>query len=202
MTTMTPHPFLPLTKSLVLAVCALLSAASALAEQADRYKKTNLEADHWIIDDKKKVTTLTGDVVVTRGTLTIKAAKAVSTEAADGTNFVVLTGGPGGQVFFRQKRDGGPDLWMEGVANRVEYDEKTELVKFITKADVKYLENKKVTQEQEGEFLSYDSSTEVFVGANNASGSSVSGGGRVKLTIQPKLEQPKAEQPKSEDQKK
>ncbi|HTD04710.1 lipopolysaccharide transport periplasmic protein LptA [Undibacterium sp.] len=173
-----------------------MSTASALAEQADRYKKTIIEAESGVTDNKKKINALTGDVTVTRGTLTIKTEKAVTTEAADGTMFVVLTGGPGGQVFFRQKRDGGPDLWVEGVANRMEYDEKTELVKFFTKAHVKYLENKKVTQEQEGEFLSYDSRNEVFVGTNNASGSTVAGGGRIKLTIQPKLEQPKSEEQK------
>ncbi|GGC80838.1 lipopolysaccharide transport periplasmic protein LptA [Undibacterium terreum] len=193
---MTQPTFAPLSKSLILAACAFLFSATAVAEQADRYKKTDIEAEHYASDDRKKITVLTGDVVVTRGTLTIKSAKAVNTETAEGTMFVVLTGGPGGQVFFRQKRDGGPDLWVEGVASRVEYDEKTELVKFITKAHVKYLENKKVTQEQEGEFLSYDSKNENFIGANTASGQSVPGSGRIKLTIQPKLEQPKPEEQK------
>ncbi|MES2105874.1 MAG: lipopolysaccharide transport periplasmic protein LptA [Pseudomonadota bacterium] len=193
---MTQYSYARLSKLVVLAACVLFSTTTALAEQADRYKKIDLEAEHGFADDKKKIRTLTGNVEITRGTLLIKADKAVATEAADGFQFIVLTNGPGGQVFFRQKRDGGPDLWVEGVANRMEYDEKTELVKFFSRAHIKYLENKKVTQEQEGEFLSYDSKNEVFVGANNSSGSTVSGGGRIKMTIQPKLEQPKSEEQK------
>ena len=196
MTNMTHTFFTRLPGKLILATSVLLSATSAFAEQADRYKKTVIEAESGFTDNKKKVNTLTDDVLVTRGTLIIKAAKAVTTETADGTMFVVLTGGPGGQVFFRQKRDGGADLWVEGVANKVEYDEKTELVKFITKADVKFFENKKITQEQEGEFLSYDSRNDVFVGTNASSGVRQPGAGRIKLTIQPKLEQPKPDEQK------
>ncbi|WP_394777751.1 lipopolysaccharide transport periplasmic protein LptA [Undibacterium sp.] len=183
--------FAQLPESLLLAACMLFPAATALAEQADRYKKIDLEAEYSLLDDKTKVKTMTGNVEITRGTLLIKTDKAVATEGPEGFQFIVMTRGPGGQAFFRQKRDGGTNLWVEGVADRMEYDEKTEVVKFFNKAHVKYLEGKKVTQEQEGEFMSYDSKTENFIGANNASGNSVSGGGRIKITIQPKLEEPK-----------
>ncbi|MFZ6646635.1 lipopolysaccharide transport periplasmic protein LptA [Undibacterium sp. TJN25] len=190
-----------LPKSLFLAACILLPAA-VLAEQADRYKKIDLEAESSVLDDKTKIKTMTGNVEITRGTLLIKTDKAVATEGAEGFQFIVMTRGPGGQAFFRQKRDGGPNLWVEGVADRMEYDEKTEVVKFFNKAHVKYLEGKKVTQEQEGEFMSYDSKTENFVGANNASGTSVSGGGRIKITIQPKLEEPKPDSPTTQNTQK
>lgn len=170
----------------VLLLC-LSPLTSAYAEKADSQKETNIEAEHSTIDGKKNIT-LDGEVTLTRGTLMVKAERATVTENADGSKYIVLFSSTGKRANFRVKRDGGNDLWVEGEADRIEYDEKTELVKFITKAKVRYLENKKITQEQEGEFLSYDSLNDVFVATNTASGKHVPGAGRVKLTLQPKTE--------------
>lgn len=173
-------------RHLTISLCCLLPLATAHAEKADSLKETNIEAELSNSDGKKNITTLTGDVVLTRGTLIVKADRAVITQTPDEHLNVVLFSNPGKQNFFRQKRDGGDDLWVEGVADRIEYDDKTELVKFISKARVKYLEGKKVTQEQEGEFLSYDSLNDVFLATNTTTGNRVPGAGRVKLTLQPK----------------
>lgn len=160
----------------------------AYAEKADSLQRAELSAEYTIFDGKKSITTLTGHVELTRGTLVVRADRAIFSESTEKSRNFTLFGEPGGQVFFRQKRDGGPDLWLEGSADRVEYDEKTELVKFITKAKVRYLEGKRVTQEQDGEFLSYDSLNDVFIATNSSSGKHVPGGGRVTLTIEPKVE--------------
>lgn len=175
---------------LAISVCSLFPLHSALAEKADSQKETNIEAELSNSDGKKNVHTLTGDVVLTRGTLIVKSDRAIVSKTADEHMTVVLSSKPGKQNFFRQKRDGGDDLWVEGVADRIEYDDRTELVKFISKARVKYLEGKKVTQEQEGEFLSYDSLNDVFVATNTSTGNRVPGAGRVKLTLQPKPAKP------------
>ncbi|CAN5853849.1 hypothetical protein BH11PSE12_BH11PSE12_12170 [soil metagenome] len=173
-----------------LIVCCLLPAfigiGSAHAEKADSLKATDIYAELATVDGKKNITTLTGDVILTRGTLIVKAERAVITEVADGHKNAVLFAAPGKSASFRQKRDGGTDLWVEGEADRIEYDDATELVKFISKAKVRYLEGKKITQEQEGEFLSYDSLNDVFVATNTVDGKHVAGAGRVKLTLQPK----------------
>ncbi|MDE2428164.1 MAG: lipopolysaccharide transport periplasmic protein LptA [Burkholderiales bacterium] len=171
---------------LVSAICTLTNAAHA--ERADSNKEMTIEAEHLVSDGKKNTRVLAGDVIATRGSLLVKADHAVVTEASDGYQSVLLTGKPGHKITFRQKRDGGPDLWVEGEADRAEYDERTEFVKFISRAKVRYLEGKKVTQEQEGEYLSYDSKNDVFVGTNSSDGQQIPGGGRVKLTLQPKTE--------------
>lgn len=172
---------------LMLSLC--LPLTEAYAEKADSLKKAEFSAEYSIIDGKKNITTLSGHVELTRGTLIVRADRAVATGNTEKSRNFVLHGTPGEQVFFRQKRDGGPDLWLEGVADQVEYDENTEMVKFITKARVRYLEGKRVTQEQVGEFLSYDSLNDVFVAANSSSGKHIPGAGRVTLTIEPKAEQ-------------
>lgn len=170
----------------VILLC-LSPLTAAYAEKADSQKETHIEAEHSTIDGKKNIA-LDGEVTLTRGTLTVRAERATVAENVDGSKYIVLFSGAGKRANFRVKRDGGSDLWVEGEADRIEYDEKTELVKFIAKAKVRYLENKKVTQEQEGEFLSYDSLNDVFVATNTASGKHVPGAGRVKLTLQPKTE--------------
>ncbi|MFZ6848213.1 lipopolysaccharide transport periplasmic protein LptA [Undibacterium sp. RuRC25W] len=159
---------------------------SAHAEKADSKKEMVIEADHLISDGKTNVTTCSGDVHITKGTLVVSAERAVASKTPDDFQNVKLYAKAGGKVRFRQKRDGGPDLWVEGEAERAEYDEKTEFIKFISRAKVRYLEGSKVTDEQEGEYLSYDSKNDVFVGSNTSNGTAVSGGGRIRLTIQPK----------------
>ncbi|MES2047035.1 MAG: lipopolysaccharide transport periplasmic protein LptA [Pseudomonadota bacterium] len=164
----------------------------ASAEKADSLLEAKISAGYTIFDGKKNVTTMTGHIELTRGTLIVQADRGVVSEGGEKSRNFALYGDTGSQVFFRQKRDGGADLWLEGNADRVEYDEKTELVKFISKARVRYLEGKRVTQEQAGEFLSYDSLNDVFIATNSSSGKYVPGAGRVTLTIEPKLE-PKIE---------
>lgn len=170
----------------------MLCSAPALAEKADSQKSLSIKAEQWIINTKPTITmTLQNAVLLERGTLTIKADQGVVNEASDGKHSAVVTGHPGKQVFFRQKRDGGNDLWVEGVADKVEYDERSEVVRFISKAHIKYLENSRITLEQEGEFLSYDSANDVFMGANSVSGQHVPGAGRGQMTIHPKPEDSK-----------
>jgi lipopolysaccharide export system protein LptA len=171
-------------------LCGLAWTQAALAEKADSYQDMHVTGEQWTLDNKRKVLTLGDAVQIVRGTLHVKADKGVVT-GPDGNRYAVLTASPGKQVFFRQKRDGGPDEWVEGVADRVEYDEKTEIVKFISRANVKSLEGKKVTNEQKGEFLSYDSVNDYFVGANSTSGKHVPGAGVLEMTISPKQEDPK-----------
>lgn len=156
------------------------------AEKADSFKETTIEAGYSESDGKTSVRVLSKGVQLVRGTLVVNSEKAVVTEAPNGDQFVVLTGGVSKKVSFRQKRDGGPDLWVEGEADRAEYNQTTEIVKFISKAKVRYLEGKKVTQEQEGEYLSYDSKNDIAIGTNSTTGQHVDGAGRVKITLQPK----------------
>ena len=162
---------------------------SAHAEKADSEKPTNVEANQMAYDDVKQINTFTGNVILTRGTLIMKAEKMVVTQDPAGYQFATLYAGSGGLATFRQKRDGGPNLWIEGqAADRIEYDAKTEIAKFFSKAKVKLLEGASPTDEVEGEFISYDSRAEFYSVNNTASGESKPGAGRIKAVIQPRSE--------------
>lgn len=168
---------------LIIALCGA-AAGTAFAEKADSNKPTEILADSLFDDDVRQIRTLTGNVILTRGTLLMKAGKAVVRTDPEGYQFATFTAAPGSVATFRQKRDGG-DLWVEGQAERIEYDNKNEIVKLFSKAKLARLEGSKVTDEVEGAFISYDSRKEFFAVENTASGESKPGAGRVKMVIQP-----------------
>lgn len=171
----------------LIAVAALsLVALSAWAERADSLKQAEIKFDNGNMDEVTQTRTLTGNVVMTRGTLIVKADKAVLKESPEGYMYLTLTAAPGKTASFRQKRDGGPDLWVEGQAQRIEYDERTELVKLFSSAVVRQLENGRLSSEVNGAFISYDNRTEVADVRNDASGQSKVGGGRNTLILAPR----------------
>jgi lipopolysaccharide export system protein LptA len=159
------------------------------AEKADSEKPTNVEADQMAYDDIKQVNTFTGNVILTRGTLVMKGGKLVVTQDPAGYQFATLYAPPDGLATFRQKRDGGPDLCVDGQAERIEYDGKADLVKLFSRARVRRLEGTKPTDEVQGEFISYDSRSEFFAVHNTPAGESKSGAGRIKAIIQPRTDQ-------------
>jgi lipopolysaccharide export system protein LptA len=177
----------------IIALAALsLASLAAVAERADSLKQATIDFTDAHIDEVTQTRVFTGNVVLTRGTLLIKADKAVLKESPDGYNTVVLTASKIQPATFRQKRDGGPDLWVEGQAQRIEYDERTEVVKLFSNAIVKQLEGKRMTSEVNGPFISYDNRTEQANVHNDASGESKPGGGRGTIILAPRRSAPAA----------
>ncbi|HYD78232.1 MAG TPA: lipopolysaccharide transport periplasmic protein LptA [Paucimonas sp.] len=165
------------------------AAAAVHAETSDTEKATAIQADSSTYDDIKQVLTYNGNVTLTRGTLTIKADKIVVTKDPAGYQYAKIYAAPNGVATFRQKRNGPGNLWFEGQAQRIEYDDKTEVVKLLSNALIRRLDGNRPTDEMQGEFISYDSRTE-FVSVNNSpSGQSKPGAGRVKAVIHPRSEQ-------------
>jgi len=182
-------------KRLLLSAALLLGvAAPALAEKADSYKPTNISYGSMDIDDVKQITILLGGVKLSRGTLTMTAERAYVKQTPEGFQQVTLFG-DGKKATFRQKRDGAGDQWVEGDADRIEYEEQVELVKMFNKATIRRLEGGKQNDEVQGEFISYDSRKEFFSVRNSASGESKPGGGRGTMVIQPSRTEPPATPP-------
>ena len=148
---------------------------------------TNIEANQMFYDESKQLNTFIGNVVVTRGTLVMHGEKLILKKDSAGYQFGTLFAPSGGLATFRQKRDGGKDLWMEGyAADRIEYDTKNEIAKLFKRSKVKMLDGSKVTDEVEGEFISYDTRAEFYTANNTVSGESKPGAGRVRAVIQPR----------------
>jgi lipopolysaccharide export system protein LptA len=168
-------------------IFCLAMLGSAHAEKADLNKPTNVEANQMFYDEAKQTNTFIGNVVLTRGSLVMHAEKLLVRQDQAGHQYATLYAPPGGTTKFRQKRDGGKDLWIEGnAADRIEYDTKTEIAKLFKQARVKMLDGTRITDEVEGEFISYDSRAEFYSVSNSASGESKPGSGRVRAVLQPR----------------
>ncbi|HEY4541101.1 MAG TPA: lipopolysaccharide transport periplasmic protein LptA [Noviherbaspirillum sp.] len=174
--------------SLLLALL-VLAAQHAYAAKADSAQPTNVEADRMVYDDIKQVNTFTGNVVLTRGTLIMRAHRLVVTQDPQGYQYATLFAAPGGLATFRQKRDTGPDDWVEGEAERIEYDGKNDTVKLFVRAHLERLQGERVVDEVQGASITYDSREEFFTVNNTNAGESKAGAGRIRAIIQPRTEQ-------------
>lgn len=165
----------------VFAVLAILLAAPARAERADRDKPVNLEADRVFVDDAKKTHIFEGNVILTQGTLIIKSDKLVVVEDANGYQKGTATGGPNGLAWFKQKRDG-KNEYVEGEGERIEHDSKAEKSEFFTRAHVKSGQD-----EVRGSYIIYDAKTESYTVTNGPNGTVTPGKQeRVRAVIQPR----------------
>ena len=129
-----PPPF-----SLALVAALALAGLPAQAEKADRFKPLNVEADlPGKIDLLNQFVVFNGNVVVTKGTMTIRAARIEVRELPDGYHTAVAFGSPTQHATFRQKRDA-PDEYIAGDAERLEYDGKSDTIRFVNSASVRRL---------------------------------------------------------------
>lgn len=159
-----------------LSLSILLLPSLAWAEAADRGKPIELEADSMTVNYAKKTSTYTGNVILTQGTLVINADKLVVREDKDGFQHSTATGNP---TTFRQKMEG-KNEYMQGSAQRIEYDGRMDKIQLFTRAWVKRGEDI-----VHGDFISYDANAEYaeVIGAKSTADGST---GRVKAIIQPK----------------
>jgi lipopolysaccharide export system protein LptA len=173
---------------LLLALCAAF-AVPAWAEKADRKKDMLFEADSLRHDEVKQVSTFIGNVVMTRGTILVRAARIDSRVSPDGHPMAVITGTPDKPAFFRQKRDA-VDEFIEVESERIDYDGSADVVKFTGKAQLRRLRGAVLADEISGAVIVYENLTDKFSvdGSNVAPGSAPVPGGRVRAMLAPKPE--------------
>ncbi|MFN2644149.1 MAG: lipopolysaccharide transport periplasmic protein LptA [Burkholderiales bacterium] len=159
-----------------LVAAAALCAFGAHAEQGDSTKPTQIEANRMQADDARRMNIFEGNVVVTRGTLNIRADRIVVRQDADGNQYATATGNP---VRFRQRQDPKPPetegTWLEGEAKRIELDEKAGKIELFEAARVN-----RGGDEVTGNYILVDQRSDFFTVTPGK------GEGRVRATLQPK----------------
>ncbi len=171
---------------LVFAAVLALATSPARAEKADRFKPLNVEADlPGKIDLLNQHVVFNGNVVVTKGTMTIRASRIEVRESPDGYHTAVAFGSPSQHATFRQKRDA-PDEYIAGDAERLEYDGKSDVIRFVNNASVRRLRGSETADEISGNLVTYDSGTEVFNVTGGAPATASNPGGRVRAVLTPK----------------
>lgn len=159
----------------IAALGTLLLAAPAHAEKADRDKPVNLEADTVTLDDIRKISVYEGRVILSQGTLMLRADRLQVAQNAEGLERLSAAGRP---VAFRQKLDGREEF-IEGFADRIDYNGVTSQLELIGHAQLR-----RGTDELRGAQISYNANTEFYkvVGEPGAQTPS----GRVRAVIRPK----------------
>lgn len=152
-----------------------------MAEKADRDKPTQLEAARMSSDDARRVSIFEGNVILNKGTLSVRADRIVVRIDADGFQYATATGNP---VRFRQKGDAQRDraaVWTEAAALRVEIDERNQRIELFEHARVM-----RDQDEVQGEYIYLDQRSEFFSVSAAKGASPAATEGRVRAVIQPK----------------
>jgi len=161
----------------LLPVFMLPWSPACLAERADRDKLIHLEADQVLMDDAQQISTFTGNVRLSQGTLLIRGDKIVVVQNKDGFKHATAYGNT---AEFRQKREG-LDEYVEGYGERIEYDTRTETLNFYGKARLK-----RDLDEVSGENITYSAKTEIFQVNSSSASSGNAPQQRVRAVLQPK----------------
>jgi lipopolysaccharide export system protein LptA len=171
------------------AAMGIVLAFAAHAERADRDKEIVLMADKGVADDGNRTSTFEGSVIVTQGTMRMTAAKVTVREDRDRYKYYVAQGAP---VTFRQKRDKVDD-WVEGTAERAEFDDRNDVLKLFNRAKVRTNQN-----EITGDYITYDMRREVaeVTGAPPGKTLAPESAGRVKVIIVPQKKAAQDDPPK------
>jgi lipopolysaccharide export system protein LptA len=159
-------------------VAGMAASLPAQAEKADKDKPTHIEANRMSSDDARRISIFEGNVVLTKGTILVRADRITVRQDAEGFQISVATGNP---ARFRQKRDG-KDEWIDGDALTIEIDDKKEKIDLRERARI--MRDK---DEVRGDTISVDQRSEFFsVLSGKSISSSANPEGRVRAVIQPK----------------
>lgn len=177
----------PIPRCLLL-LCALFAGplvGTAHAELADKDKPMNIDADALRYDEAKQTSVFTGNVSITKGTIVMRGAKMDVRQDPQGNQTGILLGSPSALAFFRQKREA-LDEFIEGEAERIDYDSKTETVVLTGKASLRRLVGTVLNDENLGSEITYNSLTEVFTVKGGKGGSTEANpAGRVRAVLTP-----------------
>ncbi len=163
--------------------------SSVQAENADRNKPMNIEADALRYDDVKQISVFTGNVVLTKGSIVIRAARIEVRQDPDGYQSGWITGTADKPASFRQKREG-LEEYIEAQSGVIEYDGRLDTVKFTNNAQLRRLRGATVADEISGGLIVYENLTDTFRvdGGATSKGASSTQGGRVRAMLTPKSE--------------
>jgi len=169
----------------LLLLCAALSLATGagLAQTSAEAPDVLVLSDTLTYDDVKKVSIFTGNVVLTRGAMTLRAHTLRLREDAQGNQFGTATAAKDGQVFVRQENQETFEV-IEAKGVRAEYNSQAEEIEMIGQAVVTRLICGKPFDTISGARVIYRQKTDTYEAHGGAN--SAGPGGRVRSLAQPR----------------
>jgi lipopolysaccharide export system protein LptA len=164
-------------------LAAAMFAGSALAEKADKDKPADIEYfGKATMNELLQTQIIEGNVVLTKGTIRLTAARLEVKQDPQGYQFMVAIGKPGATATFRQKREG-VNEFVAGEAQRIEFDGKADTVVFLKQAILRTVDPQNtIINEARGARIFYDNKIEQFEVEGGAESGLKDGRGRIILT--------------------
>lgn len=154
--------------TLTLAALLFMTGSHAIAQAADHTKPINVKADTSVYDERQGTQTLSGNVEVTQGSMSI-SADTIVIEIKNGTLFRIT--GTGSPIRFQQMT---PDNELvKGECNEISYNTATTEIIFRGNANFE-----RPGQKLSGDTIEYNLSKLTFKATGNNNG-------RVNITLQP-----------------
>lgn len=170
---------------LIAALLLTTGGAAAWAEKADRGRPMTLESDQpCTVSLLKQTSVCSGNVVISQGTLQLRADRLELRETPEGYQMAVAIGSAAKPATYRQKRDGADEV-VEGQAQRIDYDSRAGTLRFEGAAVVRRLRGSTVADEIQGQQIVWDSTAESF-NVRGGAATATNPGGRVRAVITPR----------------
>ena len=131
-------------------------AGFAHAEKADRDKPLILESEKVSVNDVKQIYDLNGQILLIKGSIVVTGEDGHIEVDPEGYEFVDVKGSEETIASFRQRREGPADEFMQGTANQVAYNAKTEFLTLTGDANLKRLLNMQMLDQLRGWKIEYD----------------------------------------------
>ena len=161
----------------------------AAAEKADRTKPMVVEADReGVLDLQKQILVYSGNVVISQGTMILRAERVEMRTAPDGYRTASALGSVEKPATWRQRRDG-VDESVEGSAERIEFDGRADTLRFLGNGMVRRLRGGGVADEITGARILWDNATEV-VRVEGGGATAANPSGRVRAVLSPRADAP------------
>ena len=171
--------------SWIAVVLLATGSAAAWAEKADRGRPMTLESDQpCTVSLLKQTSVCSGNVVISQGTLQLRADRLELRETPEGYQMAVATGSAAKPATYRQKRDGADEV-VEGQAQRIDSDSRAGTLRFEGAAVVRRLRGSTVADEIQGQQIVWDSTAESF-NVRGGAATATNPGGRVRAVITPR----------------
>jgi len=136
----------------IILILVLLMPMLSFALKSDEQKPLQIDANKATLDQKQMVTVFSGNLVIAKGSLTVKAEQGTATQDKNGDRTLDLIGKP---VFITQMADDGEKI--EGQGNELSYNTKTGLAVLTGRARIKKGKNVVI-----GDTLTYNTQTQVY----------------------------------------
>lgn len=181
---MQPSPFPSFRAAIfigTLVTTALLMPGQAVgAEQAPPIK---IEADQMQYDDRARVNVFTGNVVLVRGDIEIRASKLRISQDSGGNQLATATGKPARFV----QRASGKSLQIEGTGQELRFNNQTQELEILGGASLTRSRAGQPADQVQGARIVYQSANDFFtVEGGKTATSKENPRGRVQVVIQPK----------------